>query len=144
MYWEHHVAHTRCVRRKAKLRQAYEAARTALHTHVLTLRLPAQALEQWRTWAMQQVHAFQRASSAVEGRNGVLAQLHRNQRGLPKRRYKVWTVLHNFDCRAGDGTTPASRFFKRTFPDLFETVLSHVNDLPGYPLKPGHLLPSMA
>jgi len=43
--------------------------------------------------------------------------------------YKVWTVLHNFDCRAPDGTTPASRFFRRAFPDLFETVLSHVEDL---------------
>jgi hypothetical protein len=39
--------------------------------------------------------AFQRASSAVEGRNGSLAQLHHNQRGLPKQRYKVWAVLHN-------------------------------------------------
>src|SRR5947207_4165569 len=46
------------------------------------------------------------------------------------RPYKVWTVLHNFDCRAADGTTPASRFFRRGFPDLFETVLSHVEDLP--------------
>jgi hypothetical protein len=76
------------------------------------------------------VQAFQRASSAVEGRNGYLAQMQHNQRGLPKQRYKVWTVLHNFDCRAADGTTPASRFFRRTFPDLFETVLSHIEALP--------------
>src|SRR6266542_2128594 len=40
------------------------------------------------------------------------------------------TPLHNFDCRASDGTTPASRFFRRGFPDLFETVLSNVDDLP--------------
>ena len=73
---------------------------------------------------------FQRASSAVEGRNGTLAQLHHNQRGLPKQRYKVWTVLHNFDCRAADGTTPAARFFRRPFPDLFDTVLSHIEALP--------------
>jgi len=130
VYWEHHVAHTRCARRKAKIQQACEAVRAAFHTHKLTVRLPAAALEEWHTWATQQVQAFQRASSAAEGRNGMLAQLHHNQRGLPKRRYKVWAVLHNFDGRAGDGTTPASRFFKRTFPDLFETVLSQVNDLP--------------
>ena len=74
--------------------------------------------------------AFQRASSAVEGRNGSLSQMHHNHRGLPKQRYKVWTVLHNFDCRAADGTTPASRFFRRAFPDLFETVLSNIDDLP--------------
>ena len=94
VYWEHHVAHTRCARRKAQMRQAWEAAQTAFHTHALTLRLPGQALEEWHTWAAQQGQAFQRASSAVAGRNGVLAQLHHNQRGLPKRRYKVWTILH--------------------------------------------------
>jgi Family of unknown function (DUF6399)/IclR helix-turn-helix domain len=130
VYWEHQVAHTRCARRKAKMRQTCEAVRAVLHTHELTLRLPAQAWEAWHTWATQQVHAFQRASSAVEGRNGMLAQLHHNQRGLPTRRYKVWTVLHNFDCHAADGTTPAARFFRRAFPDLFETVLARIEDLP--------------
>ena len=130
VYWAHQVAHTRCARRKAKMRQACEAVQAVLHTHEFTLRLPAQAWEAWHTWATQQVHAFQRASSAVEGRNGMLAQLHHNQRGLPTRRYKVWTVLHNFDCRAVDGTTPAARFFRRAFPDLFETVLVRIADLP--------------
>jgi Family of unknown function (DUF6399)/IclR helix-turn-helix domain len=130
VYWEHRIAHTRCARRKATMRQACETVRATFHTHALTLQLPAQALEAWHTWATQQVQAFQRASSAVEGRNGTLAQLHHNQRGLPKRRYKVWTVLHNFDCRAADGTTPAARFFRRAFPDLFETVFAHIEVLP--------------
>jgi hypothetical protein len=130
VYWEHHMAHTRSARRKAKMRQAWEAVRAALHTHALTLRLPPQALEDWHAWATRQVHAFQRASSAVEGRNGALAQLHHNQRGLPQQRYKVWTILHNFDCRAADGTTPAARFLGRTFPDLFETIISHIGALP--------------
>jgi hypothetical protein len=66
----------------------------------------------------------------VEGRNGYLSQMQHNHRGLPTRRCKAWTVLHNFDCRAFDGTTPASRFFRRAFPDLFETVLSHIEALP--------------
>jgi hypothetical protein len=39
-------------------------------------------------------------------------------------------VRHNFDRRAADGTTPAARFFRREFPDLFETVLAHVEALP--------------
>jgi hypothetical protein len=49
---------------------------------------------------------------------------------LPKRRYQVWTVLHNFECRALDGTTPAARFFRRAFPDLFGSVLSQIEELP--------------
>ena len=127
---EHHVAHTRCPRRKAKLRQALEAMQGAVDQHALTQCLPPHALQAWHAWAPHRVSAFQRASSAVEGRNGALAQLHHNQRGVPKQRDKVWTVLHHFDGRAGDGTTPASRFFRRSFPDLFETALSHIEALP--------------
>ncbi len=128
--WEHQVAHTRCARRKAKLRQALEAMQVAFGHHALTQGLPPQALKAWQAWATHRVKALQRASSAVEGRNGALAQLHHHQRGVPKHRDKVWTVLHNFDGRAGDGTTPASRFFRRSFPDLFETAFSHIEALP--------------
>jgi hypothetical protein len=130
VYWEHHVAHTRCARRKAKIRQALETMHGVFNHHALTQCLPPNALQEWRVWATQRVKAFQRTSSAVEGRNGYLSQMHHNHRGLPKQRYKVWTALHNFDGHAADGTTPASRFFRRTFPDLFETVLSHIEDLP--------------
>jgi hypothetical protein len=130
MYWQHQVSRTRCPRRKAKLLQAWESVQDAFDMHLLTTQLAPEVLAGWKTWAAEHAKAFQRASSAVEGRNGVLAQLHHNQRGLPKRRYKVWTVLHNFDCRAPDGTTPAARFFRREFPDLFETVLSTIDDVP--------------
>jgi hypothetical protein len=130
VYWEHQVAQTRCARRKAKIVQALEAVRAEFDTHAITQRLAPQVLADWQAWARLRVQAFARASSAVEGRNGYLSQMHHNQRGLPKQRYKVWTVLHNFDCRAADGTTPASRFFGRSFPDLFETVLSTIDALP--------------
>ena len=130
VYREHQAARTRCTRRKATIVQALEAGRTAFDTHVITQRLSPQVLVDWHAWAMDRVIIFQRASSAVEGRNGYLSHMHHNHRGLPKHCYKVWTVLHNFDCRAADGTTPASRFFRRSFPDLFETVLSTIEDLP--------------
>ena len=130
VYWDHQVARTRCRRRKAKMQAAWEAVRTAFDQHAITQRLAPEVLAEWTAWALQRTKAFQRTSSAVEGRNGYLSQMHHNHRGLPRRRYKVWTILHNFDCRAVDGTTPASRFFRRTFPDLFETVLSHIEALP--------------
>ena len=130
LYWQEQIARTRCPRRKAKLAQVLAAVQTAFKTHPLTEQLAPAVLEDWQAWAAEHAKAFQRASSAVEGRNGYLSQMHHNQRGLPQHRYKVWTVLHNFDCRASDGTTPASRFFRREFPDLFEMVLSRVEDLP--------------
>jgi hypothetical protein len=130
VYGEHQVARTRWARRKAKIRHALEAIQSAFGQHALTPCLPPQVLKAWQAWARERVRALQRASSAVEGRNGTLAQLHHNQRGLSTHRSKVWTVLHNFDGRAADGTTPASRFFRQSFPDLFETVLSHIATLP--------------
>ena len=130
VYWEHQVARTRCRRRKTQIRHALEAVRTAFERHPVTRRLAPHVLAAWTAWASDRVKSFQRTSSAVEGRNGYLSQMQHNQRGLPKQRYKVWTVLHNFDGRAADGTTPAARFFRRTVPDLFETVVSHIEVLP--------------
>jgi Family of unknown function (DUF6399)/IclR helix-turn-helix domain len=130
MYWQEQVSRTRCPTRKARVLQALQAAEEAFEGHPMTQQLAPDVLAGWKAWAAEHARAFQRASSAVEGRNGYLSQMQHNHRGLPKRRYKVWTVLHNFDCRASDGTTPASRFFRREFPDLFETVLSKIDDLP--------------
>ena len=130
VYWATQVPRTRCRRRRAKIQEALDPVCAAFAQHPSTQRLAPQVLAEWQAWATDRVKALQRASSAVEGRNGILSQLHHNQRGLPTRRAKVWTVLHNFDCRAADGTTPASRVFRQAFPDLFETVLSQVEDLP--------------
>lgn len=130
IYWDHQVARTRCRRRKAKRQEAWAQVRAVFDQHPITQGLAPAVLADWKGWALQRTQTFQRTSSAVEGRNGYLSQMHHNQRGLPRHRYKVWTILHNFDCRAMDGTTPASRFFRRTFPDLFETLLSHIETLP--------------
>ena len=130
LYWQAQLSRTRCRRRKTSLREALQTVEEAFARHPITQYLAPEVLADWKVWAGEHAKAFQRASSAVEGRNGYLSQMHHNQRGLPKRRYKVWTVLHNFDCRASDGTTPASRFFRREFPDLFETVLATIADAP--------------
>ena len=129
-YWREAVSRTSCPRRKAKRRQALEAVQIRFDAHPVTQQLHPDVLESWLAWAADHAKAYQRASSAIEGRNGYLSQMHHNHRGLPQRRYQVWTLLYNFDCRSSDGTTPASRFFRRNFPDLFETVLAHIEELP--------------
>lgn len=130
MSWQQQAVRTRCPRRKAKILQACQALQAQFEAHPMTQKLAPEVLADWQAWAAERAQTFQRASSAVEGRNGYLSQMHHNHRGLPKHRYKVWTVLHNFDGRAPDGTTPASRFFRQAFPDLFETVFAQVGDLP--------------
>jgi tetratricopeptide (TPR) repeat protein len=130
MYWQEQLRRTRCPAQKAQIAQALQAVQEAFEQHPCTGQLKPEVLAGWTSWASEHASTFQRASSAVEGRNGYLSQMQHNHRGLPMRRYQVWTALHNFDCRAADGTTPASRFFRRAFPDLFESVLSQVDELP--------------
>ena len=130
MYWQEQLRRTRCPGHKAQIALVLQAVEEAFERHPCTRQLKPEVLAGWKAWAGEHAKAFQRASSAVEGRNGYLSQMQHNHRGLPTRRYQVWTVLHNFDCRATDGTTPASRFFRRSFPDLFESVLSQIDALP--------------
>ena len=78
---------------------------------------------------------FQRTTSAIEGRNGYLSRLHHNGRGLEEKDLQVLTILHNFDLKRADGSTAASRFFGRNFPELFPWLMSRIDDLPE-PRKP--------
>ena len=130
MYWQAQLCRTRCPSQKAQIAFVLQVVEEAFDRHPCTQQLASEVLAGWKEWAGEHARAFQRASSAVEGRNGSLAQMHHNHCGLPMRRYQVWTVLHNFDGRAADGTTPATRFFRRSFPDLFESVLSQSDALP--------------
>jgi len=129
-YWHEQRRRTRHPGQKAQIALVLQAVEEAFERHPCTRQLKPELLAVWKSWAAEHAKAFQRASSAVEGRNGYLSQMQHNHRGLPTRRYQVWTALHNFDCRAKDGTTPASRFFRRSFPDLFESVLSQIDELP--------------
>jgi Family of unknown function (DUF6399) len=130
MYWQEQLRRTRHWGHKAQIARVLQAVAEAFERHACTRQLKPEVLAGWQAWAAEHAKAFQRASSAVEGRNGYLSQMQHNHRGLPTRRYPVWTALHNFDCRATDGTTPASRFFRRSFPDRFESVLSQIDELP--------------
>jgi hypothetical protein len=130
MYWQEQRSRTRSRAQKARMAFVLQAGQETFEQHPCTAALTPEVLASWQSWANEHVRAFQRASSAVEGRNGYLSQMQHNHRGLPLRRYQVWTVLHNFDCRAADGTTPAERFFRREFPDLLESVLLQVETLP--------------
>ena len=130
MYWQEQRRRTRHPVQKAQIALVLQAVEEVFERHPCTRQLHLEVLAGWKAWAAEHARAFQRASSAVEGRNGYLSQMQHNHRGLPMRRYQVWTALHNFDCWAADGTTPASRFFRRSFPDLFESVLSQIDELP--------------
>lgn len=67
---------------------------------------------------------FQRSSSNVEGRNGVLALHHHLIHALSPRKLQALTVIHNYWTTRVDGTTAAERFFGQRHRDLFEHLLA--------------------
>ncbi len=78
---------------------------------------------------------FQRSSSCVEGRNGVLSFRHHGLRGIPSRKRQCLTELHNYFIERSDRTTAAERFFGTKPRDLFQVVLASV-DVPRRPKSP--------
>ena len=130
VYWQAQVDKTRMPALKNAYQEAFKHARGVLHQHPLTAALSTEAFASWQAWATDWVGKFQRASSAVEGRNGYLSQANHCARGTPTQRLKVLTVIHNFDLKRADGTTAAERLFGTPFPDLFDWVVERMGALP--------------
>jgi len=130
VYWQQQTQRTK----NPNLRKDYHAAETKalafLEQHPFTVGLNKLDREQWWNWAIWMVSKFQRSSSAVEGRNGYLSQVHHNRRGLSSQRLQVSTIIHNFSLKRNDGTTAAERLFGRDFPNLFEYLVENVGELP--------------
>ncbi len=135
VYWQAQVDKTRTPGLKNAYQEAFKHAREALLQHPLTAALSAEVFASWQARATDWVGKFQRASSAVEGRNGYLSQANQCARGTPTRRLKVLTVIHNFDLKRADGTTAAERLFGTPSPDLFNWVVERMGPLP-MPRKP--------
>ena len=109
VYWQAQGEKTKTPALKTAYQQAFHQAQAALLQHPLTATVTPSALETYHAWARDLAGQFQRASSAVEGRNGYLSQLNHCARGTPTQRLKVTTVIHHFDLNRADGTTAAKR-----------------------------------
>jgi hypothetical protein len=80
---------------------------------------------------------FQRSSSCVEGRNGVLSLLMHRFHNFREKTLRVLSVVHNFGVRRTDGTTAAERFFGSKHADLFEHLVTNVR-IPAKPKRQHH------
>lgn len=130
VYWHHQMHKTQNNKTRKKYRKAWQQAIHAFNAHPFSLTLPESEIQHWLTWAESMSRQFHRSSSAVEGRNGCLAQMYHNGRGLSERRLKALTVIHNYGLKREDGTTAAMRFFETEFPDLFSWLLDEMGALP--------------
>ena len=84
---------------------------------------------EWMKWAQQMTDMFLRTTSAVEGRNGWLSQIHFNGRGLSKKRLESQTAVHNYFLQRADGSTACERLTGEKPEDLFEFIMSNIGPL---------------
>jgi hypothetical protein len=103
--------------RAARMRRRLESSRSVL------ARLDPQERETVDHVARECAQLFQRSSSNVEGRNGVLALRNHSIHHLSSRKLGALTVVHNYGITRADGTTAAQRFFGQPHPNLFEHLL---------------------
>jgi hypothetical protein len=130
VYWHHQLHKTQNRKARDRYRKAWQQAVQAFNAHPLTRTLAESEIQRWLTWAESMARQFHRSSSAVEGRNGCLAQMYPNGRGLSEQRLRALTVIHNYGLKREDGTTAAMRLFETDFPDLFPWLLDPMGPLP--------------
>ena len=130
VYWHHQLHKTQNPKARDRYRKAWQQAVQAFNAHPVTRTLAESEIQRWLTWAESMVRQFHRSSSAVEGRNGCLAQMYHNGRGLNEQRLRALTVIHNHGLKREDGTTAAMRLFETDFPDLFPWLLDPMGPLP--------------
>lgn len=130
LYWRHQMDKTRNRVHRERYRKAWRKAVRAYEADPFRSALSDGDLQRWLEWGEWMVRQFHRSSSAVEGRNGCLSQMHHNGRGLTESRLAALTVIHNYGLRRADGSTAAERLFGAPFPDLFGWLVGQMGELP--------------
>ena len=130
IYWHQQMEKAQNSKMKKSYKLAWKKALFLYDNHLISHEISAVEKEQWLSWADWISMKFQRTSSAIEGRNGYLSQMHHNGRGITANRLKSLTVIHNYDTRRKNGTTAAERLFDKKMPDMFEWLIGQMGDLP--------------
>ena len=120
-----------------KEREGLKQIKDALDAKIREGPWPEKLKEEWMAMGKECAERFQRSSSCVEGRNGMLSLLHHRQHKLNERKLQALTVIHNFGIHRKDGTTAAERFFGAKHENLFKSLVANVR-IPGRPQQQHH------
>ena len=91
---------------RKKYHDTWQQAVAGFQAHPVTADLAEAELQYWQAWAEEAAGRFHRSSSAVEGRNGYLAQMYHNRRGLAPGRLQALTVMTTMDSPGQTGPRP--------------------------------------
>ncbi|NQY74432.1 MAG: hypothetical protein HRT90_06680 [Candidatus Margulisbacteria bacterium] len=127
VYWKAQIKKTnsKIIRRFYKL--SYRNSEAELEKHQLTIRCFSNL--KYTKWAISMAKIFIRSTSAIEGRNGWLSQIHFNGRGLPEKRLISQTGIRNYFLTRTDGTTACERLSGIEPECLFKYIVDNLDPL---------------
>jgi hypothetical protein len=116
---------------KKQLRETYEKvyqqAELKLMAHPLAKEMTNN--QSLMIWAKQKCQKYQRTTSPIEGRNGLLAGFNLNARGMTIEQLQSQTIIHNYWNKREDGTTAVERCFNfKPKLDPFEFIVESMKD----------------
>ena len=136
IYWQNQIEKTDSKEIKEMYTLSFHHSKELLDKHHLTASMINNSDKKiWNNWANEMCGFFQRTSSAIEGRNGWLSQMHFCGRGLSEKRLKSQTTIHNYFLKRDDGTTACERLSGIKPECLFEFILKSFNSLPDSRVK---------
>jgi DNA-binding Lrp family transcriptional regulator len=131
IYWQRQINKTDSKKIKMLYKLSAKNSKELVDKHPLTASLLNNNDKKlWDDWANEICDFFQRTSSAIEGRNGWLSQMHFCGRGLSEKRLKSQTTIHNYFLKRDDKTTACERLSGIKPECLFEFILKRFDSLP--------------
>ena len=128
VYWGQQIKKSKASKPLKELYKSMQkTAEEKLKKHSLTTNTLIAA---WIGWAKYICSKYQRTTSAIEGRNGMLSGYNHDTRGMTELQLKSQTVIHNFWITREDGTTAAERLFGFKPPNLFEWLVNNMEEMP--------------
>lgn len=131
VYWQNMPRKTNSKKIKRFYQLSMKTAWKKLSTHPLTdeLLINGCVPAMWQNWAEQMAQLFIRTTSAIEGRNSWLSQMHFNGRGLSSVRVTSQIAIKNYYAKRADGTTACERLAGIKPKDMFAFIISRIEPL---------------
>ena len=131
VYWQQQISKTSSKTIKRYYKVSMKLAKSALEHHKLTkVVLKNNDHSRWYQWAKEMSNIFIRSSSALEGRNGWLSQIHFTGRGLTSDRLTSQTAIRNYMIEREDGTTACERLVGIKPDNIFDFILENLGPMP--------------
>lgn len=131
IYWQKQITKTKSKAIREAYEKAYQSCLAKIERHSVTkVMMETSSAKVWLNWATDLSDLFQRTSSAIEGRNGWLSQMHFCGRGITVKRLKSQSIMHNYFLKRSDDTTACERIVGIKPTCLFEYIVKNIGELP--------------